>query len=375
MLSRAAPGRNRPGDGSRAGGGGATVDGTAARPAVRWSRQPTGAIERGTTVSSPAPTTTTTTRDFATTDPDAAHTWLQAVYADYRPEECNSHRDFRFRGRHMRFGGSSFAQLRYSLSADNNVEPTDVLLVVQPDDGAMKVRLGREEDAVLPGDPVLFPAHRTVSVLWADTVCDCVGVRADDVERVATETTGLEGTPLRFTGVRPMSSALGRRWNDAVHRVVDALVEHPDVPISPLVAGQLTQRLAGAVLQTFPSTLLASHRRLPPDHAAPAVVRRAIDFIEANAHRETTLSEIAGASGIGARGLQAAFLRHRDTTPTAYAERVRMERAHRDLQDADPGGRDTVPAIAARWGFADPGRFDRAYEQTYGRRPGQTLRG
>jgi len=342
---------------------------------VRWSRQRTGAIERGTTVSSPAPTTTTTTREFATTDPDAAHDWLQAVYADYRPEESNSRRDFSFHGRHMRLGGSSFAQLRYSLSADNNVEPTDVLLVVEPDEGAMKVSLGREEDAVVPGDPVLFPAHQTVSVLWADTVCDCIGVQAADVERVATETTGLESMRLRFTGIRPMSPALGRHWNDAVRRVVDALVVPPGVPTSPLVAGQLTQRLAAAVLETFPSTTLDSRRRLPPDHAAPAVVRRAIDFIEANAHRETTLSEIAGASGIGARGLQAAFLRHRDTTPTAYAERVRMEHAHRDLQDADPAGRDTVPAIAARWGFADPNRFGTAYQQTYGRPAGRTLRG
>jgi transcriptional regulator GlxA family with amidase domain len=103
------------------------------------------------------------------------------------------------------------------------------------------------------------------------------------------------------------------------------------------------------------------------------VVRRAVDFIEANLDREMTLSEIAAASGIGPRGLQAAFLRHRDTTPTAYARRVRMERAHRELRAADPAGRDTVPAIAARWGFADPGRFATAYQQTYRHPPGQTL--
>jgi AraC-like DNA-binding protein len=250
---------------------------------------------------------------------------------------------------------------------------SDVLVVVQPHDGGMKVSLGRHEDAVLPGAPVLLPAHQVVSVLWADTVADCVGVRTAEVERVAVETTGLEGTALRFTGLRPMSPALGRRWSDAVRSVVDVLVGHPEVGAAPLVATALTHRLARAVLETFPSTTLASHRRLPPDHATPAVVRRAIEHIEANAHREMTLTEMADAAGIGARGLQAAFLRHRDTTPTAYAERVRMARAHRDLVDADPGGPGSVPTIAARWGFADHSRFAAAYRDAYGRLPEETL--
>jgi AraC-like DNA-binding protein len=260
------------------------------------------------------------------------------------------------------------------LSADNNVVLSDVLVVVQLDEGGMKVSLGRHEDAVLPGSPVLLPAHQVVSVLWADTVADCVGVRTADVERIAVETTGLEGTALRFTGLRPMSPALGRRWGDAVRRVVDVLVGHPDVAAAPLVATALTRRLARAALETFPSTTLVSHRRLPPDHATPAVVRRATEHIEANAHRVMTLTGIADAAGIGARGLQAAFLRHQDTTPTAYAERVRMARAHRDLVDTDSRGSDSVPTIAARWGFADHRRFAVAYREAYGRLPEETLR-
>jgi AraC-like DNA-binding protein len=325
-------------------------------------------------MSSSAPDTTTA-GECATTDPHVAHEWLQAVYADYQPEESNSHRNFRFRGRHAQLGRSSVARLRYSMSADNNVEPSTVLLVIEPSEGVMKVSLGRDEDVVPPGTPVLFPPHRAVSALWADTDAACVCLQAADVERVAVETTDIESTPLRFTGLRPMSRELARRWNDAIQRLGDALLRHPEVVVNPLIAGQLTQHLAEAVLDTFPSTRLATSRRIPPDHATPAVLRRAIDFIEANADRETTLSEIAAASGIGPRGLQAAFLRHQDTTPTAHARRVRMERAHRDLQAADPAGGDTVSVIAARWGFADPGRFAASYRQTFGHPPGQTLRG
>jgi AraC-like DNA-binding protein len=312
--------------------------------------------------------------DVATTDPGAARRWLEASYSGYQPEESNSHRDFSFRGRHVRVGSGSLARFRYSLSADNNVVLSDVVVVVQPNDGGMKVSLGRHEDAVLPGSPVLLPAHHAVSVLWADTVADCVGVHCADVERVAVETTGLEGTALRFTGLRPMSPELGRRWGEVVRRVVDVLVDRPEAGGAPLVATALTERLARALLATFPSTTLVSHRRLPPDHATPAVVRRAVEHIEGNAHRAMTLTEIADAAGIGARGLQASFLRHRDTTPTAYAERVRMARAHRDLEDNDPGGTERVPTIAARWGFADPSRFTAAYRDAYGRLPQETLR-
>ncbi|TKJ19643.1 AraC family transcriptional regulator [Blastococcus sp. CCUG 61487] len=324
-------------------------------------------------MSSPVPSWTIDA--LATTDPGAAHRWLESSFPGYRPEESNSHRGFSFRSRRVRIGSGSLARLRYSLSADNNVLLSDVLVVVQPDDGAMKVSLGRHEDAVLPESPVLLPAHQPVSVLWADTVADFVALPSADVERVAVETTGLEDAGLRFTGFRPMSPELGRRWSDTVRRVVDVLVGGPPGGAAPLVATAMTQRLARAVLETFPSTTLASHRRLPPDHATPAVARRAIEHIEANAHRGMTLTEIADSAGISARGLQACFLRHLDTTPTAYAERVRMARAHRDLLDSDPGAPEGVPTIAARWGFADQNHFAAAYRDAYGRLPEATLRG
>ena len=63
-----------------------------------------------------------------------------------------------------------------------------------------------------------------------------------------------------------------------------------------------------------------------------------------------------------------------ETTPVAYARRVRMDRAHQALQAADPE-RDTVPAIAARWGFPDPHRFATDYEQADRQSPGAVLRG
>jgi len=310
----------------------------------------------------------------ATTDPGVAHDWLRATYPGYLPEETNSRRGFRFEAVHEQVGRSGVSRLRYSTSADNNVAP-DVVLVVQPSAGAMLVRQGREEVAVPPGGSVLLPPGRAVSVLWADTEAGCVCLDVDDIERVAVETTGLDDLALRFTGLQPMLPGLDRRWNETVQAVTRAALRNRRTGAGPVLTGRLAQRLAEAVLGTFPSTRLASHRRVPPDHATPAVVRRAVDFIDANAERELTTSDIAAAAGIGPRGLQAAFLRHQDSTPTAYARRVRLDRAHRELADADPADRDAVPDVAARWGFPRLSAFVTAHQRVYGGPPGQARPG
>ena len=65
--------------------------------------------------------------------------------------------------------------------------------------------------------------------------------------------------------------------------------------------------------------------------------------------------------------------RHLDTTPYGYLRRVRLERAHRDLQAGSPADT-SVAAVAGRWGFADLGRFAAQYRTAFGRLPSQTLR-
>ncbi|GLZ48356.1 hypothetical protein Acsp06_45410 [Actinomycetospora sp. NBRC 106375] len=109
--------------------------------------------------------------------------------------------------------------------------------------------------------------------------------------------------------------------------------------------------------------------------AEPSVVARAVAFIHANAHRPIGIADIAGAAQIGVRGLQHAFRRHRHQTPMSYLRQVRMEGAHRDLVTGDPARRDTVGAIAVRWGFKSPGRFAVEYRQIHGTSPGEALRG
>ena len=107
--------------------------------------------------------------------------------------------------------------------------------------------------------------------------------------------------------------------------------------------------------------------------AQPQTLRQAIAFIDDNAHLDIRLADIAAAIAVTPRTVQYTFRRHLGTTPLEYLRRVRLHRAHRDLQAADPAV-DTVMEIAGRWQFGHPGRFSRAYKETFGNPPSRTLR-
>jgi transcriptional regulator GlxA family with amidase domain len=109
---------------------------------------------------------------------------------------------------------------------------------------------------------------------------------------------------------------------------------------------------------------------------APAVnddtVRRAREFIEANADKPLTVADIARGAGVGVRGLQHGFQRSLDMSPTQFLRQVRLRHVHRELLSADPST--TVAEAAARWGFLHQGRFAAQYRERYGVQPGDTLR-
>jgi transcriptional regulator GlxA family with amidase domain len=106
----------------------------------------------------------------------------------------------------------------------------------------------------------------------------------------------------------------------------------------------------------------------------PALLRLAVDYLEANAAHDIALPDIARAVHLSPRAVQYMFRRHLGTTPLQYLRQLRLHDAHHDLLTGDRGT-DTVTRIAARWGFAHPGRFAVAYREAYGRIPHETLRG
>jgi transcriptional regulator GlxA family with amidase domain len=116
-----------------------------------------------------------------------------------------------------------------------------------------------------------------------------------------------------------------------------------------------------------------SSNKVGPSTEQPVLLRRAIAFIHDNAHRDITLSDIAASVNVTPRSVQYTFRRHVGSTPLEYLRSLRLNRAHRELQAADPSV-DTVMAIAGRWGFGHAGRFSSMYKRTFGTSPSRTLR-
>jgi AraC-like DNA-binding protein len=240
--------------------------------------------------------------------------------------------------------------------------------------GVMCHRMGRlETRQATPGE--VFVASNPDQELHA-TLCHSEGefaiLRPELLASVAATDPGRTVRPLRFTGHRPLSPAAAAVWNSTFDFVRDNVT---DVPIAhaSLLHGAAARLLAATALAVFPNTSVHEPTAEERRDAHPAALRRAVSFIDDNAHVDIGAADIAAAAHVTIRTLQLAFRRHLDTTPMAYLRRVRLEHAHRDLLRAEPGTA-TVSAVAARWGILGHSRFTALYRAAYGVTPSSTLR-
>jgi AraC-like DNA-binding protein len=304
------------------------------------------------------------------TRPDEALEWMRAAYTDHQPRLHGDPDRFEFEMTTVSAGPLEVARMRHSMGFVAPSAPADGKLIAMSPVEGTRVRLtsGRDE-AVAP--TMLAPTWAPFTGEWDEVVMETVTLDQARVARHGAELTGLAPDQVVFSGMAPLSPALDSWWHcvrDHVRRHVLGMESPP-----PLLLTEGFRRLAAAMLVVFPNSTQDLDPR-PRETGEPATVRRAVEFIDAHAGDAIDLTQIAEASGIGLRGLQMAFRRHRDQTPTEYLRRVRMESAHRDLRTGDPALGDTVAAVAARWGFIHAGRFAVEYRRVYGCSPSETLR-
>jgi AraC-like DNA-binding protein len=312
-----------------------------------------------------------------TRDVEVGHDLLRQLYADHTPRLSGDSADYRFRYAVNSLGRLGVDHMEHSLVLHADLEPYELLLAVTIEAGRLTVSSDGATEQVGPGEVLLVDPLRPVSVAQDDLRLIPVRLDLDATRAVAEEITGVPAGRVRFDMARPLSPAHARLWQSTVDHVARDVLADDDVARQPLVCTEAFRLLATTLLTTFPNSALEtlSDRPAPRTFAAePAVLRRAVEFVDANAHRDIGVAEIANAARIGVRGLQHLFRRHRDRTPLGYLRQVRMELAHRDLLAADPTRGDTVGAVAARWGFAHPGRFAVEYRRIWGRSPSETLR-
>jgi AraC-like DNA-binding protein len=183
---------------------------------------------------------------------------------------------------------------------------------------------------------------------------------------------GQAPTPVRFSRFQPIDPAAGQLWKETVGYVKDTVLAD-DALATPLVLGHAARLLAAVTLSAFPNTATVNATPHDANDARPALLRRAIAYMESNATNDIAIADIAEATHLTPRAVQYMFRRHLDITPIQYLRRMRLSYAHQDLVAGDRM-RDTVTTIAARWGFMHTGRFAVLYRQAYGQSPHNTLR-
>ena len=160
----------------------------------------------------------------------------------------------------------------------------------------------------------------------------------------------------------------GRAWAQAATMLRDALdADAPELvvrPLEELVVGQLL----AAQPHNFADRIDGGARP-----ARPRTLARVLERIDADPAPPYALSDLARIAGTSVRSLQAAFAEHLGLSPMAYLRRVRLARAHQDLQTSAAADC-SVADVAYRWGFGHVPRFAAAYRERYGVPPSQTLR-
>lgn len=308
---------------------------------------------------------------FETTDPDVAEGIFREHYGSMRVTVRGSHPLLRVE--RTAVGRASLDHTTLCMSLAGDVDPVGQVVVARILSGVVQFACGGAESFYGPGGT---GAPLTRGLRWstrlANVDSDMVLLDPALLDETAEPRPGAKGG-VRLLSGRPCSDAAAATLWRVSASLVEALATLPPCPAAPLVVASAARLLAACTLATFPNTALLDPTVVDRNDAHPATVRRAAAFIEAHPDEPVTPADIARAAHVTVRAVQLAFRRHLDTTPMAYLRRVRLDRAHADLQSSEAENT-TVTAIAARWGFGQPSRFAAAYRAAYGRAPGQTLR-
>ncbi len=177
--------------------------------------------------------------------------------------------------------------------------------------------------------------------------------------------------PIRFEKSVDLTSGLGAEVKRLVHFVVDQANREGSALEHPLLRTSLDDLLTSAML-SLPSNVSESIVTCRGVQPVPGILRRAEEYLEANAAEPISISDVVEVCGCSRRALFLAFRRYRDCTPMEFLSYCRLGLARLALQAPAPG--DSVASIAYACGFLHRGRFSQRYLQRFGESPSETLR-
>ena len=136
----------------------------------------------------------------------------------------------------------------------------------------------------------------------------------------------------------------------------------PSLNHAPQSRRRLAALVADMVLELLPHNYRDALQRVP-GMIAPRHVKRAIDYIQANAQAGICSEDLVRISGVSLRALQYGFRKFLGASISEYERSIRLDRARRDIE-RDPAER--IAVICERWGFSNFTRFNTQFEAAFG---------
>jgi AraC-like DNA-binding protein len=273
-------------------------------------------------------------------------------------------------------GAVRILELRYGTDVRIRSGPADDHIgIVIPLSGWVRMRLA--------GTTVVAQPYRTMTIVGNDQPVDisCSGsTRVVLVRLGRAALTSALGILLPRKGPEPVrvasgpiSGAEGFAIYGAVQMIARAFDEFGSPEAVPATQSRLlAQQMLVTALLALPHSFSA--RLHEPGAPAPdAKVQAALRLVAAEQSGDRTIVDLAAELGISLRALELGFRHELGATPHEYLRTSRLARVYEELSRAD-ARRTTVSAIAGKWGFANHGRFARAYRELFGESPAQTLR-
>lgn len=137
----------------------------------------------------------------------------------------------------------------------------------------------------------------------------------------------------------------------------------------PLVIDNLEIAIFSTLVQGF-SENISDTSNIKTSEVSIARVREAAEYIQANMKKDLTIAEVAAAMNCSSRSLQTAFARHYGISPSQFMRNIKLEAARIELSE----GKKTITEIAFEYGFYNPGRFTKYFEQHFRKKPSDILR-
>lgn len=310
-------------------------------------------------------------------DADEAHEAVTRTYdVPHRMDVLERNPRLAMRLNAIRIGAVTAGYLRYGGEVRLFTEHAGNYHINIPVTGTCEQRCGSSEPVLTGPDlaAVFLPGH-SADLRWrADCAQLCFMIDKTELELELERQLGRPlGQPVRFATAMDLRTPVLQSWLAVLDLVERETARPGGIAHHPLGVAHLQGLVIAGLLLAQPhnySELLAETARPAP----PRAVRRAVELIEGDPGRPWSAALLASEVAVSLRTLQEGFQRSYELAPMAYLREVRLNRVHDELAGAAPGTA-TITAVAARWGFFNPGRFAAAYQRKFGRLPSETLRG